>query len=203
MRQKEHVGNTLSKQTAGRRKPRITQEMRVQARTNPEGWLYVIDDPFGVCDRVSLWSIVGAFPIDSDGVIIDDFSPNEWYRPSPKTLGLPDPVDELECALQLVYARHRSAADLASVILDAKLYIYAFSPDQQSVIGLYAQDGSVTVPAYTSASRVPDQWPQTRSVRGRDMIDLLSGHSLMINPNDTTAAALSGEELRHARDRLC
>ncbi|WP_200834434.1 type VII secretion system-associated protein [Amycolatopsis alkalitolerans] len=182
-------------------KPKITEEMRANARANPNSWLYVIDEAFDPNGPVPSWAVVGAYPVNARGKIVEDFHPNDRYRPSPKALGFPDPGNELERLLQLVRTNHRPAEDLPPVILNATLFVYAMSPLQRTVIGFHNTDGRVLVPAYTSKALVPREWPHARAVLGRDMVPLLAGHPVAINPHDVITAVVPAEHLEYALAR--
>jgi hypothetical protein len=138
---------------------------------------------------------VGAYPVNSTGDVVEDFHPNDRYRPSPKALGFPEPSNDLEQLLQLVRTKHRPAGDLPRVILDSTLFVYAMSPVQRTVIGFHDADGRVLVPAYTAKSLVPREWPHARAVLGRDMVSLLAGHPVAINPHDVVTAVVPAEHL--------
>ncbi|GAA5157302.1 MULTISPECIES: type VII secretion system-associated protein [Amycolatopsis] len=187
--------------TARLGKPKITEEMRANARANPNSWLYVIDEAFDPNGPVPSWAVVGAYPVNGRGMIVEDFHPNDRYRPSPKALGFPEPANELERLLQLVRTNHRPAEDLPPVILDATLFVYAMSPLQRTVIGFHNTDGRVMVPAYTSKSLVPREWPHARAVLGRDIVPLLAGHPVTINPHDVVTAVVPAEHLVQALAR--
>ncbi|NIH77838.1 type VII secretion system-associated protein [Amycolatopsis viridis] len=176
-------------------KPKITEEMRANARANPNSWLYVIDEAFDPHGPVPSWAVVGAYPVNGSGDIVEDFHPNDRYRPSPKALGFPEPRNDLERLLQLVRTNHRPASDLPPVILDATLFVYALAPMQRTVIGFHNTDGRVLVPAYTAKSLVPPEWPHARAVLGRDMVPLLAGHAVAINPHDVVTAVVPAEHL--------
>jgi hypothetical protein len=176
-------------------KPKITDEMRANARANPDSWLYVIDEAFDPSSSVPSWAVVGAYPVNSAGEVVEDFHPNDRYRPSPKALGFPDPANALEQLLQWVRTQHRPAGDLPRVILGSTLFIYAMSPVQRTLIGFHDAEGRVLVPAYTAKSLVPREWPHARAVLGRDMISLLAGHSVAINPHSIVTAVVPAEHL--------
>nr|WP_037320476.1 type VII secretion system-associated protein [Amycolatopsis orientalis] len=180
------------------RKPKITEEMRANAKANPNSWLYVIDEAFDPDGPVPSWAVVGAYPVNGTGEIVEDFHPNDRYRPSPKALGFPEPRNELEQLLQLVRTNHRPAADLPRVFLDSTLFVYALSPVQRTVIGFHNTDGQVLVPAYTAKTLVPSEWPHARAVLGRDMVPLLAGHPVAINPHDRLTAIVPSEHLDKA-----
>ncbi|MYW92056.1 type VII secretion system-associated protein [Amycolatopsis rubida] len=211
MAQRDEADRMVSRTPAGKRarrnayprrgpqgKPEITPEMRANARTNPNSWLYVIDEAFDARGPVPSWAVVGAYPVNGTGEVVEDFHPNDRYRPSPKALGFPEPRDELERLLQMVRTEHRPAEDLPRVILDSTLLVYALSPVQRTVIGFHNADGRVMVPAYTSKSLVPREWPHARAVLGRDIVGLLAGHPLAVNPHDLITAVVPAEHLMKA-----
>jgi hypothetical protein len=179
-------------------KPEITAEMRANARANPNSWLYVIDEAFDPNGPVPSLAVVGAYPVNAAGDVVEDFHPNDRYRPSPKALGFPEPTNDLERMLQLVHTQHRPAADLPRTILDATLFVYAMSPVQRTVIGFHNTDGRVMVPAYTRKSLVPAEWPHARAVLGRDIVGLLGGHPIAVNPHDLITAVVPAEHLLKA-----
>jgi hypothetical protein len=197
MAQRDEADRVIPKPTTPK-KPKVTREMRANARANPNSWLYVIDEAFDPSGRVPSWAVVGAFPVNAAGDIVEDFHPNDRYRPSPKALGFPEPNNDLERLLQLVRTRHRPPEDLPRVILDATLFVYAMSPVQRTVIGFHDTDGRVLVPAYTAKSLVPKEWPHARAVIGRDMVELLAGHPVAINPHDLVTAVVPAEHLVQA-----
>jgi hypothetical protein len=179
-------------------KPKITSEMRANARANPNSWLYVIDEAFDPNGPVPSWAVVGAYPVNAAGNVVEDFHPNDRYRPSPKAIGFPEPGTDLERLLQLVYTKHHPVEDLPRVILYSTLFVYAMSPVQRTVIGFHNSDGRVLVPAYTAKSLVPKEWPHARAVLGRDMVPLLAGHPVAINPHDIVTAVVQAEHLARA-----
>ncbi|WP_019818902.1 type VII secretion system-associated protein [Saccharomonospora saliphila] len=195
MAQRDDADRLVPGPTAATRKPAITREMRANARANPNSWLYVIDEAFDPDGRVPSWAVVGAYPVNANGEIIDDFHPNERYRPSPRALGYPDPHTDLEHLLQLVQTGHRPAGDLPVAVLDATLYVYAYSPAQRTLVGFHDVEGTVVVPACTDRSLAPDGWPCARAVRGRDIVESLAGHPLVLNPDDVATARIAAGDL--------
>ncbi|ASR38617.1 hypothetical protein BAY61_30535 [Prauserella marina] len=198
MAQRDEADRLVPNEPSVHRKPRITREMRANARANPNSWLYVIDEAFDPNGRVPSWAVVGAYPVNGNGEVVEDFHPNDRYRPSPKALGFPEPANELERMLQLVRTKHRPAEDLPSVVLGATLFVYAMSPVQRTVIGFHNSDGRVLVPAYTAKSLVPPEWPHARAVLGKDIVGLLAGHALTINPHDVVTAVIPADHLERA-----
>ncbi len=175
--------------------PEITLDMRAGARSNPNSWLYVIDPAYGPEQDVPPWAVVGAFPVDEVGEIVERFRPNADYRPSPTALRLPVASNRLEKTLQLIHTRHRAQTDLLPELLDATLLVYAGSATDRGVTGFPNADGTVMVPACTSAAHVPGTWPGWREVPGREIAALLHGHPLVVNPGGPITALVPADHL--------
>ncbi|MGH3449961.1 MAG: type VII secretion system-associated protein [Haloechinothrix sp.] len=181
-----------------RARPPITKSMRANARENPNSWLYVIDEALEPDGDVPPWALVGAYPVDGDGNIVEEFHPNEQYRPSPKALGFPEPEGELEELMQLVRTNHRPATDLPAVVLRTTLFVYAVSPRQNTVTGFHDRTGRIVVPAYTRKSMLPKEWPGARKLTGRQLLPFLAGHPLAVNPHGLVTAVIPAQHLAMA-----
>ena len=173
--------------------PEITPEMRASARANPDTWLYVIDPAFGDDAEIPPWGVVGAYPVKADGEIDAAFRRHTGYRPS-----APRPERDLERTLRLIQAGHQDQATLPAAVLRADLLLYSTSPQDRSVTGFPARHGTVMVPACTSVAHVPAAWPGWRQVSGRDLVPLLHGHPLVINPAGPITAMIPAAHLRTA-----
>lgn len=182
--------------------PPVTDEMRASARANPNSWLYVLDPAFVDADDVPQWAIVGAYPVNSYGEIEDRFAPNDTYRPSPQALGWPAPLTPLERIIQLAKAGHLPVADLPGAVLDATLLVYdpgdGTWDGTQLIVLPDGQSARLTVPACTSVEHLPDDWPAGRAMRGSDIVPLLRGYPLAINPDGPVSAILPAELLADA-----
>jgi hypothetical protein len=182
--------------------PPITERMRASALANPNSWLYVLDPAFTDDDDVPQWAVVGAYPVDAVGRIEDRFAPNDTYRPSPRALGWPEPVTQLERIIQLAKAGHRATADLPSTVLDATLLVYdpgdGTWDGTQLIVLPDAQSGRLVVPACTSPEHVPADWPNWKAMRGNEMVPLLRGYPLAVNPDGPVSAILPAELLADA-----
>ncbi|RLK60443.1 type VII secretion system-associated protein [Actinokineospora cianjurensis] len=179
--------------------PEITLEMRASARSNPDSWLYVIDPEFSRHEDVPPWGVVGAYPVDERGQIGERFRANRDYRPSPTALRMPVPANRLEKVLQLIHTRYRPQADLLPELHDATLLIFARSSNDAGITGFPARDGTVMVPACTSATHVPPAWPAWREVRGHEVAALLGGHPLVVNPESPITAVVPAAHLAATR----
>lgn len=179
--------------------PPITEAMRASARANPNSWLYVLDPAFTHSDDAPQWAVVGAYPVDATGEIEPRFAPNDTYRPSPRALGWPEPTTQLERIIQLAKAGHRPAGDLPATVLEATLLV--FDPADgtwdgtQLIVLPDIQSDRLVVPACTSAEHIPSDWPGWISMRGADIVPLLRGYPLAINPDGPVSAILPAELL--------
>ena len=178
--------------------PEITPEMRAAALENPNSWLYVIDPALDPDADVPPWGVVGAFPVNEQGEIEEAFEHNAEYRPSPVAVREPDAAAVLEALLERVKAGERDQRDLLPAVLAARLLLYSGSADDGSVTGFPNRDGSVMVPACTSPAHVPAAWPGWREVTGRELVPMLYGHPLVINPSGPVTALIPADHLRTA-----
>jgi hypothetical protein len=179
--------------------PEVTDDMRASARANPNCWLYVLDPAFVDAADVPQWAIVGAYPVDAAGRIEDRFAPNDAYRPSPTALGWPAPLTELELLIQLAKAGHRPVADVLAAVLVTTLLVFDPGDGTWQGTPLIAlpdgRTGRLVVPACTSAEHVPSDWLAWRAMRGNEIVPLLRGYPLAINPDGPVSAILPAELL--------
>lgn len=57
----------------------ITEDVKLAARQNANGWVYKIEGAFDPTDHVPPEAIVGAWKVDQNGQITGDFIPNPRY----------------------------------------------------------------------------------------------------------------------------
>jgi hypothetical protein len=199
-------------QPSGAYLPPITPDMRDSARANPNSWLFVIDPAVDPTDDVPQSAIVGAYPVNAAGEIEEHrYAENDTYLPSPRALGWPEPTTPLERIIQLAKAGHRPARDLPAAVLDATLLVYAPADLTTGAIPQWGltgvpdpQTGRLVVPACTSAEHVPPHWPAWWPMRGSEVVPLLAGQPLAINPDGPVSAIIPAELLAesvHTRNK--
>jgi hypothetical protein len=66
-----------------------SEAMRREAKSNPNGWVYEIDWPYGEDDYVPPEAIKGAWKVDGSGTITNEFQENANYRPVRKAVRQP------------------------------------------------------------------------------------------------------------------
>jgi len=176
--------------------PAITPRMRASAQANPNTWLYVIDPAFDEEADIPPWGVVGAYRVTPSGSIDPTFRRNTEYRPSPAAMRMPTAATDLERLLQWITSGHREEAALPEAVRQARLLIYATSPDDQAVTAFPARTGRIMVPACTSVAHVPAAWPGWREVPGRELAAQLGDCPLVINPIGPITALLPANALR-------
>ncbi len=63
-----------------------TDAARAEARQNPGGWVYAIDEIYGPDGAVPPEGIKGAWRVDENGEIVGEFIPNpNYHRPKRDT----------------------------------------------------------------------------------------------------------------------
>ncbi|GAA0506284.1 hypothetical protein GCM10011581_47700 [Saccharopolyspora subtropica] len=178
-------------------RPPITAQMREHARQNPNSWLYITDPGYaGGDDEVPPEGIVGAYRIDARGEIDENFQFNDRYRPSELASRKLEPTNRLEEVLAQISAGRLPESELPAAVLDAELLLYAPSADDEMIYTAEMSDGTQLVPACTSVSRVPDDWPGFRRVPGHALPDLLGGMDLGLNLHEAVQAVIPHSVLR-------
>lgn len=183
--------------------PPITDQMREQAKQTPNTWLYIVDPGYqDAGDEVPQEGIVGAYRVDENGEIDEEFQHNEEYRPSELTFEMPEPTNDLERVLQRIANGEAPDSELPPAVLDADLLLYAPDPEEAALYAAEMSDGSQLVPACTSSSRVPEGWPGYRVVPGNVLPQLLNGLDLGLNLDDEVRAVIpNGVLLEEASSR--
>lgn len=181
----------MSDQPEPRLSPPISDQMREQAKQTPNSWLYIVDPGYETDgDDIPPEGVVGAYRIDDQGEIDEDFHHNDEYVPSEFTGPIPDPTNELERVMHRIAHGEAPETDLPPAVLDAEVMVYAPDPDDTSVYAAEMSDGSQLLPACTSADRVPSSWPGYRIVPGHLLPQVLNGLDLGLNLDDPIRAVI-------------
>jgi hypothetical protein len=134
--------------------------------------------------------------VNARGEIDAAFRRNTAYRPRAVQTVTPD--TDLERTLALMAAGRADQMTLPGAVLRTSLLLYAASPQDRAVTGFPTRQGTVMVPACTSPARVPSAWPGWRVVSGRELVPLLHGFPLVINPAGPVSARIPAAHLSRA-----
>ena len=169
--------------------PPISDTMREHARVQPDSWLYVLDPTADPDGAVPPELVVGAFPVDSAGVLGEDFEHNPLYVPG----GAPAPTDPLDAALQELTAGRGSREAVLALLRTAELLVHE-GPDDGFVV-VATPVGRDVVQAWTAPEHAAEVSGLVRR-RGRELArSLPSGVDLQLNPASAAGVRVPRESL--------
>ncbi len=188
------MGMNGTTERGGTAMPTPPDDIVEAARLAPDHWISMIDpgwDGEGVPpDRV----VVGRWRTGATGEI-EEWEDNEAYRPSPESLGWPEPTDDVDKALQLAVTGYGPAEDVLRALATAEVAVLTL-PDG-SLVTAAVEDGGLVVPVFTAP-------PHLDSVGGfafervtvPALLDRLPpGHALYVNPASPVGSVLESDQL--------
>ncbi|GAA1161267.1 hypothetical protein GCM10009654_17200 [Streptomyces hebeiensis] len=177
--------------------PPVPDDIKEAARLAPDHWLGMVDPAWSGEGEPPDWAVVGQWRSGLDGEI-EEWRPNEEYRPSPQALGWSAPTDPVDEAVQLAATgygpgeavpRTLAVAEVAVLLGPGGVPLSATSPD-----------GAWVVPVFTS--------PTYLHAAGRfgyelmpvpDVVDQIpAGHVLYLNPSGPVGMTVETDALRRA-----
>ncbi|MFI1400879.1 type VII secretion system-associated protein [Streptomyces sp. NPDC020681] len=187
----------MTEQNSNRPEPELTQELRDQARRAPGSWLYSIDPMYDPAGTVPPYAILGAWQVDAKGEP-GPFTHNPNYRPSPASLGLPEPTDPVDAALQLAATGHGPDQAVVDALAAATVYL----PDDGDDIAVYTDDEGRFVPVLTDPGHAPATVERLRPVQCAELLKLLPADvALKLNPGARVSVRIPSADVRATLDR--
>ncbi|MYV51227.1 type VII secretion system-associated protein [Streptomyces sp. SID3212] len=192
--------NPATGTTAPADAPPVPEEIKEAARLAPDHWLGMVDPAWSGKGDPPNWAVVGQWRSGLDGEI-EEWRPNEEYRPSPQALGWPAPTDPVDEAVQLAATgygpgdavpRSLAAAQVAVLLAPGGTPLSATSPDGASVVPVFTSPtyldaagrfGYELMPVPELAARIPE------------------GHVLYLNPSGPVSMTVETEALREALEK--
>ncbi|MGC9379090.1 type VII secretion system-associated protein [Streptomyces sp. MH13] len=175
--------------------PTPPEDIVEAARLAPEHWISMIDPGWGgegvPPDRV----VVGRWRTGTTGEI-EEWEDNEAYRPSPESLGWPEPTDDVDAALQLAVTGYGPAEDVLRALAAAEVAVLTL-PDGAPVTAAVA-DGGLVVPVFTASPHLDRAGGFAFDVvTASTLLDRLPpGHALYVNPAGPAGGVLEPDQLR-------
>lgn len=120
----------------------------------PDHLIRIVDSAWSGDGEPPEWAVGGAWLTDSDGKIAEG-EINENYRPSPKTLGWPDPVDAVDEAVQLAATGYLSEDAVARELAVAQVMVF-LGPDGVPAV-VRAPDGTDVVTVSSANVNVDEE----------------------------------------------
>ncbi|MFF7391173.1 type VII secretion system-associated protein [Streptomyces scabiei] len=179
--------------------PPVPDEIREAARLAPDHWLGMVDPTWNGEGAPPAWAVVGQWRSGLDGEIVE-WQDNEEYRPSPTSLGWPEPADAVDAAVQLAATGYGPGEDVTRALAELQ-EAAVFVTSDGDPLSATAPDGETpVVPLFTS--------PVHLHTSGRLAFELLSvsevldrlpeGHLLYLNPSAAVSMTVETDALREA-----
>ncbi|MGW2213075.1 type VII secretion system-associated protein [Streptomyces sp. NPDC001781] len=177
--------------------PPVPEEIEEAARLAPDHWLGMVDPAWAGEGEPPDWAVVGRWRSGQDGDI-EEWRPNEEYRPSPQALGWSAPTDPVDEAVQLAATgygpgeavpRTLAVAEVAVMLAPGGVPLSATSPDGAAVVPVF------TSPTYLhTAGRFGYELAPVHELVDR----IPEGHVLYLNPSGPVGMAVETDALRQA-----
>jgi hypothetical protein len=173
------------------------QDIVRAARIRPGAWLRKVDPAWRSDNPPPRWAIVGRWRSGSTGEI-EEWEANPEYRPSPQALGLPEPTDPVDTAVQLASTGYGAVEEVARRLVGTDVAV----PVDASGIprATPGEDGTPVLTVYTSASQIEaaghtsyDLWPVAPLLE-----HLPENGRLRLNPTAAVTMLVEPETLRAA-----
>lgn len=174
--------------------PPLPEDVREAARLAPGHWLGVVDPGWRDEGPPPHWAVVGEWRSGESGEV-EEWQPNEEYRPSPSALGWPRPADPVDAAVQLAVTGYGPMSDALSALADAEVH-FLCTPEG-GPLAMTSPDGDLTVPVFTSHEHQPFSASLAHgSLSGR----VLAAHGmpLTVNPAGPACLVVGAQDLLRA-----
>ncbi|WP_455356475.1 type VII secretion system-associated protein [Streptomyces sp. SYSU K217416] len=177
--------------------PPVPEEIMEAARLAPDHWLGMVDPAWSGEGEPPNWAVLGQWRSGPDGEI-EEWRPNEEYRPSPQALNWPAPTDPVDEAVQLAATGYGQGEAVPRTLAGAEVAVLL---DPGGVpLSATSPDGAAVVPVFTS--------PAYLHAAGRfgyelapviELVDRIpEGHMLYLNPSGPVGMTVETDALRQA-----
>jgi hypothetical protein len=175
----------------------VPDDIREAARLAPDHWLGIVDPAWRGEGAPPAWAVVGEYRSGLDGDVVE-WRDNDDYRPSPVTLGWPEPTDVIDEAVQFASTGYGSEDDVIALLAGAEVAVLV-DPEGRP-LAARTPDGDPVVPVFTSdvhlqsvGQLASDIMPMTSLVP-----QLPEGHRVYINPTGAVCMVVDTDTLNSA-----
>lgn len=182
--------------------PPLTDAMREQARRQvPDAWLWCADPEVNpnYIEGIPDATLFGAYAVGEDGEFTGETYLNPNYRPGPRRRGFPEPLADLDVTLGYVACGWAPQYRLLTATLDATLI--AETDGQGNLRIGVTRDGRRFLAVWTAPGHLPQDAASPMQTTGRELVPILAGTLLLINPGGQLGVELPGDDLIAALDR--
>ena len=182
--------------------PAIPDSIREAGRLAPDHWLGMVDPAWSGEGTPPSWALVGQWRSSPEGEIVE-WRDNEEYRPSPSALDWPEPVDDVDAAVQLAatgYGPGEAVTDALAALPEVAVFV---TPGGDPLSATAPDGATHVIPAFTSpvylhaAGRLAYELVGVRDLLGR----LPADHFLYLNPSAPVSMTVDPAILREALER--
>jgi hypothetical protein len=177
--------------------PPVPPEILEAARLAPDHWLGMVDPAWSGEGEPPDWAVMGQWRAGYEGEI-EEWRPNEAYRPSPRALGWPAPTDEVDDAVQLAATGYGPGEAVHRALATAEVAVLTGSDG--GPLRATTPDGTWVVPVFTSPAQLHVAGRLGyRLMPTREAVDLLPPeHLLYLNASGAVGMTVETEPLREA-----
>ena len=176
--------------------PPLTDAMREQARRQvPDTWLWCADPEVNpnYVEGIPDATLFGAYEVDENGEMTGKTYLNPNYRPGPIRRGFPEPLADLDVVLGYVACGWAPQHRLLTATLDANLVV---ETDGQGNLRIgVTGDGRRFLAVWTAPGHLPQDAASPMQTTGRELVPVLAGTLLLINPGGQLGVELPGDDL--------
>ncbi|MEU6353681.1 type VII secretion system-associated protein [Streptomyces sp. NPDC047072] len=174
--------------------PPLPEDVREAARLAPDHWLGVVDPGWRGEGPPPHWAVVGEWRSGVSGEV-EEWQPNEEYRPSPASLGWPDPTDPVDAAVQAAVTGYAPVSEALLALAGAEVtFLRNTDGDPQP---LTSPDGTPTLPVFTSPAHQPFTISLTHDTLPATVLAAY-GLTLTVNPAGPACLVVTARELLEA-----
>ncbi|GAA4622898.1 hypothetical protein GCM10023196_016930 [Actinoallomurus vinaceus] len=171
-------------QGASERMPPVPDSIREAARLAPDHWLGMVDPAWNEDAEPPSWAVIGQWRSSPEGEIVE-WRDNEDYRPSPSALGWPEPIDDVDEAVQLAatgYGPGEAVVEALAALPEAAVFV---TPEGDPLPATAPDGRTRVVPVFTSPAYLQAAGRLAFEVMGvGELADRLpAGHVLYLNPS--------------------
>lgn len=177
--------------------PEPPEDILQAARLAPGHWFNMVDPTWSGDHAPPEWAVVGRWRSDADGEIVE-WEHNDSYRPSPRALGMPEPTDPVDAAVQLAASGYGPAEDVPAALATIELAVLVQADG--TPVSAASPDGTAVVPVFTSQTHMDAAGRLAfEVVPVAALVDRLpENHQLYLNPSAAVAMRVEPEPLREA-----
>ncbi|MDA3647247.1 ADP-ribosylglycohydrolase family protein [Saccharopolyspora indica] len=174
--------------------PEITDQVRAEGLKKPGAWLGVPDRMLREQPWESLpaHGVVGEYWVDENGAVTEQYRPNPEYRPSPRTLGFPEPRTELGHTLQLYVTQQVTEQALVKVLNES---VIALAAHEDGVPAAFPLHGRPTLVAASVPEYIPDFAKGRVKAAFAEMTPAFTDADLVIDLGTRQQVHFSGQQL--------